>query len=134
MLLSVSAKALELCMKKPAPRLSFNKLHEINKRATTNDLMINKHSLLLHKIYNQGQPSTEWVNLNFQHQFLMRQGMFTITKTNLLKIENNILVNRLSCLNQLIPLDWLNKSYSFFLRLLARELQIKHGTARLLNN
>ena len=99
-------------MKKPDPRLSFNKIHEINKRATPHNLMIYKHSLLLHKLYNQGQPSTEWVNLHFQHQFSMRQGMFTVAKTNLLKIGNNIMVNRLSCLNQLIPLDWLNFSYT----------------------
>ena len=111
MLMSVSAKALKLCMKNPEPRLSFDKIHEINKRATPHNLMIYKHSLLLHKLYNQGQPSTEWVNLHFQHQFSMRQGMFTIAKTNLLKIGNNIMVNRLSCLNQLIPLDWLNFSY-----------------------
>jgi hypothetical protein len=38
--------------------------------------------------------------------------MITVAKTNLLKIRNNILVNRLSCLNQLIPLDWLNLSYN----------------------
>jgi hypothetical protein len=30
MLLSVSAKALKLCMKKTDPRLSFNKIHEIH--------------------------------------------------------------------------------------------------------
>jgi hypothetical protein len=76
--------------------------------------MIYKHSLLLHKLYNDRHPLTEWTNLNFQHQFSMRQGQFTVAKTNKYKIGENILVNRLSVVNNLIPLDWLNLSYATY--------------------
>jgi hypothetical protein len=71
MLLSVSAKALKKFMKKLDSIFSFNYIHEINNRGAPNNLMLYKHSLLLHKLYNEEQPSTEWVNHNFQHQFSM---------------------------------------------------------------
>ena len=57
---------------------------------------------------------TEWINLNFQHQFSMRQGLFTVAKTNKYKVGENILVDRLSVVNNLIPLDWLNLSYATY--------------------
>jgi hypothetical protein len=44
----------------------------------------------------------------------MRQGLFTVAKTNKYKIGENILVNRLSVVNNLIPLDWLNLNYATY--------------------
>jgi hypothetical protein len=43
--------------------------------------------------------------LNFQLHFSMRQSLFTVVKTNKFKIGENILVNRLSVANDIIPLD-----------------------------
>ena len=40
--------------------------------------------------------------------------MFKVTKTNKRKVGNNIMVNRMSTLNDKIPLDWLNLSYESF--------------------
>ena len=114
LLLSASSKALKTCMFKPDRTISYQSLHEINHRATPNRIMIYKHALLLHKLYTGGQPLTEWVHLNFQHQFSMRQGLFIVAKTNNYKIGNNLLVNRLSILNNLMPLDWLNLSYESY--------------------
>jgi hypothetical protein len=76
--------------------------------------MIFKHAILLHKLYNQRQPITEWTHLSFQHQFTIRRGLFHVAKTNNYRIDENILVNRLSILNYLIPLDWLNLSLESF--------------------
>jgi hypothetical protein len=95
LLLSASGKALNACMFRPDASLSFIRLHEINNRATPNRFMIFKHAILLHKLYNQRQPMTEWTHLNFQHKFTVRQGLFQIAKTNNYKIGECILVNRL---------------------------------------
>ena len=114
LLLSASGKALNACMFKPDASLSFIRLHEINKRATPNRFMIFKHAILLHKLYNLRQPMKEWTHLNFQHQFTARQGLFKVAKTNNYKIGECILVNRLSVLNNLIPLDWLNLSFESY--------------------
>ena len=101
-------------MFKPDASLSFIRLHEINNRATPNRFMIFKHAILLHKLYNLRQPMTEWTHLNFQHQFTVRQGLFQVAKANNYKIGEGILVNRLSVLNNLIPLDWLNLSFESY--------------------
>ena len=113
-LLSASARALKVCMTNPDLMISFIRIHEINKRGTPNQLMIYKHSLLLHKLYNQNWLEVEWLHLQFQHQFCMRQTRFSIAKTNNLQVGENILVNRLSVQNHQIPLDWPNLSYISF--------------------
>ena len=112
--MSASGRAIKACTYKPDPGISFINLHKLNHRATPNKVMIYRHALLLYKLYNDRQPMTEWSHLNFQHQFSMRQGHFTVAKTNTYKIGDNILVNRLSVLNNLIPLDWLNLSYESY--------------------
>jgi hypothetical protein len=99
---------------KPDASLSFIRLHEINNRATPDRFVIFKHAILLHKLYNQKQPMREWTHLNFQHQFTVRRGLFDVAKTNNYKIGECILANRLSVLNNLIPLDWLNLSFELF--------------------
>ena len=76
--------------------------------------MTYKTSLLLHKLYTKKEPETEWLHLQFQHQFNNRQNKFAVTKTNSLRVGENILVNRLSLINNQIPLDWLNLNYDTF--------------------
>jgi hypothetical protein len=113
LLLSASARSIKACMFKPDAIISFIQIHEINLRATPNQIMIYKDLLLLHKLYNGKQPLTA-IYLNFQHQFLMRQGLFTVAKTNKYEIGESILVNRLSVVNNLILLDWLNLTYATY--------------------
>ena len=113
-LLSASARALKVCMNKPDPMLSFKRIHEINKRGLPGQIMTYKTSLLLHTLYTKKEPETEWLNLQFQHQFNNRHNKFAVTKTNTLRVGENILVNRLSLTNNKIPLDWLNLNYDTF--------------------
>ena len=73
-----------------------------------------KHAQILHKLYNVGEPDIEWVSLNFQHQFSMRQGHIIVAKANNLRVGENIIINRLSVLNRKIPLEWMNFLYGAF--------------------
>ena len=114
LLLSASARALKICMYHPDPFLSFKKIHEINKRALPEQMMVYKHALMLYRIYNLHQPKREWMSLNFQQVLTSRQTNFKSLKVNKLKIGNNSVTNRLSILNGKIPLDWLNKSYDTY--------------------
>ena len=59
-------------------------------------------------------PDTEWCAINYQLQFLMRQGQIIVAKTNKLRVGNNILVIRLSVLNTSVPLEWRNLTYTAF--------------------
>ena len=107
LLLSASAKAIKVCMYKPSPMISFIDLHKLNKRATPNQLLNYKHALLLYNIYNENQPSAEWLALNFNQIITSRQTSFQISKLNNYKVGLNILSNRLAVINKMIPLDWL---------------------------
>jgi hypothetical protein len=64
LLLSASVRAVKACMFKLDAMISFIEIHKINHMATPNQIMIYKHSLLLHKLYKGRQPLTEWTNLN----------------------------------------------------------------------
>ena len=93
---------------------SFEALHERAHRVTPLNYSLYKHAQILHKLYNGGEPDIEWVSLNFQHQFSMRQGHIIVAKANNLRVGENIIINRLSVLNRKIPLEWMNFSYGGF--------------------
>ena len=113
-LLSASARAIKCTMYYPDQDISYKRIHEMNDRATPEMFTLYKVSLLLHKSYNRKTVENEWIYLNLQHQFSIRGDLFKVTKTNKRKVGNNIMVNRLSVLNDRIPLAWLNLSYESF--------------------
>ena len=86
---------------------SYIDLHKMSKRATPNQILIYKHAILLFKLYNNTQSSLEWIALNFQQILKSRQLNFSISCNNSYKIGKNKLCNRLSLLNNKIPLSWL---------------------------
>ena len=70
-----------------------------------------KHALSLYKLTNEESPhSNEWVALNLNQIFTSRQSTFKIAKVNLRRVGLNALSNRLSTINEKIPLTWLNLS------------------------
>ena len=73
-----------------------------------------KHCLLLHKVFNDKIPRKEWINLNFQIINTRRQKFFEVQNSSVYKVGNNILINRLSCLNKKIELDMLNQPLKSF--------------------
>ena len=77
-------------------------------------MCVYKHSIQLHKLYNSTNQSIEWLHLNTQQNFNSRVTKFLISNSGKFKIGNNILTNRLTCLNNKIELDWLNLSLNSF--------------------
>jgi hypothetical protein len=113
-LLSTSAKALKLCQKHVDNSISFINLHRIHNRATPDQMLKYKHALLLYSVYNNNRPNMEWLMLNFQQILTSRQTNFEFIRTNHYRVGQNILINRLSTINRLIPLEWVNLSKSLF--------------------
>ena len=113
-LLSTSALALKMCLKNNDPMISFERLHQIAKRATPEKMMLYKHAILLYKMYNSENHSNEWVHLNLNQVITSRQTKFNILKTNQLKVGLNAPANRLHSINNYIPLTWLNYSFNTF--------------------
>ena len=105
---NISAKAIKTCMYYPDRMISFENIHRINNRAMPDSFMSYKTAIQLHKLYNNDNPSLDWISLNFDQILTTRQTVFLISKTNKTKVGLNILPNRFSILNGQIPLTWLN--------------------------
>ena len=97
--MSVSARALKVCMHFPDPFLSFERIHEINKRAVPIAIMKYNLSIQLYKLSNSKDHSLEWFHLNNDQIITSRQRHFVIMKSNRLKVSLNALTNRLHTLN-----------------------------------
>ena len=89
-LLSASAKALSLCTPNYNNMMSFEQIHAINKRATPNQMLLYKHSLLLHKIWNDPIYSMDWLDLNFRQNFNESRTKVMIFDTSRRKIGKNL--------------------------------------------
>ena len=113
-LTSISPRALKTCMYYSDHMISFVNIHKMNKRATPEAFMSYKTAIQLHKLYNRNEQSLNWISLNLSQILTTRQTVFLILKTNKTKVGLNILANRLSILNGLIPLSWLNDSINTF--------------------
>ncbi len=108
MLLSASANALKLCNAFYDSFFSYIDLHKLHKRALPSKFCICRHCLLLHKVFNDSIPKNDWLDLNFQIINTSRQTTFEVQNCSTYKVGNNILSNRLACINKKIPLNMLN--------------------------
>ena len=67
-LISVSAKAIKICMYYPDPMISYVNIHSMSNRARPEAIMKYKWSLQLFKLYNTTERSLEWTSLNIRPQ------------------------------------------------------------------
>ena len=65
--LSASAKALKLCSQLCKNMMSFETLYDVNRRATPNNLMLNKHALVLYKSHGFRMALNEYQMLTSRH-------------------------------------------------------------------
>ena len=65
-LLSASANALKIAQCHPDWMESFIDMHMNLKRATPNKLLLFKHAVLLHILFNNQTPHLEWADLHFK--------------------------------------------------------------------
>jgi hypothetical protein len=94
--------------------MSYKTLHELNTRAAPNQMMTYKHSLLVLKIFNDTKQSMEWVKLNFQKTYNVRNKNVQVCDDSKYKVGNNNCVNRLTVLNRKIDPNWLNLPFATY--------------------
>ena len=92
----------------PDNMISFENIHKMNNRAMPGAFMKYKIAIQLHKLYNTTNQSLDWISLNFDQILTTQQTKFLISKSNKHKVGLNILPNRFSVLNGIIPLPWLS--------------------------
>ena len=73
-----------------------------------------KTALSLFKLYNNDYNPLEFALLNFNQILTGRQTNFISIKSNVRKVGINCLANRLTVINNKIPLDWLNLSLNTY--------------------
>ena len=112
--LIVPPLAIKTCMYYPDRMISFENIQKMNHRAMPDAFMMYKTAIQLHKLYNSTNQSLDWIDLNVNQILTTRQTNFLTLKSNKTKVGLNILVNRFSILNGLIPLQWLNVSMDSF--------------------
>ena len=112
--MSCSAQALKILGNRRDLRISYEQLHKMNGRATPNQMMQYKHSLLLFKLYNDTNQTDDWMDLNWNQSFNTRSTRVRLFDDSTVEIGKNLLTNRLIIINNQIEYDWLNKSLNCF--------------------
>ena len=80
-------------MKFNSRMISFERIHQINNRATPEKIMIYIHLLALYRLYNHSKKTTlEWCALHFNQILTLRQTKFKTRKSNKLKVGQNVYV------------------------------------------
>ena len=93
---SASASPLKLCTQYEE-NTSFMSLHNINNRATPDNMIKYKTALQLHKIYNDNSMSFEWQQLFFMQNFNERNQMAKFVDISKYKIGKNLITNSSNC-------------------------------------
>ena len=88
-----------ICQDAKDGRISYEALHSVKKRATPYQMMLYKTSLQLYKLYNQTEPSYDWIALNLQQNFNRRCDKFMIVENSRLKVGKNLLPHRLGVIS-----------------------------------
>ena len=114
MLISASASPLKLCCPSYHRFISFEHLHQITKRPTPSSLTKYNHALLLHKTYNAPLGDPNRIDINFNQNFNQRSLTANFYDTSHFKQGKNLVCNRLTVINNTIPLDWLNLPFHLF--------------------
>ena len=109
-----SATALKLTQKAQNGMQLFNNIHIECNPTLPEQIILYKHAILLHKMYNLKIPEIAWIAWNFQQLPTSRQVNFSIIKTNKIQVGNNIIANRFQVLINKIQLTDLNESISSF--------------------
>ena len=112
--LNNTANVLKTSQRHPDRMESYINIHKSCKRALPKQIIEYKHAILLHKLYNEKQPVTDWIKLNTNQILTSRQTYFKIARSNNFKIGNNKLTTRLCILNNKIILQDLNMSLDSF--------------------
>ena len=113
-LLAVSSMALKLCQFQLDKMISFERLHEIHKRATPTKMMHYRLAIQLYKIYNGKIKNDNWIDLNFQQNFNDKDNHVQINDVSKLRIGKQIDNEYTKLHKQQVYISWLKKLLDSF--------------------
>ena len=98
----------------------------MHKRAMPFEVMKYKHVLELYKLYNNEKQSEDWIDLKTEQAFNDRVQTIKVFDNSRLKIGKNLLLNRMTILNNELNYDLMNVSYNSF-KVKCKEKFLKWG-------
>ena len=119
-----SANALRIITKDITIYHTHTEIHKMTKRALPDQMIRYKHALMIYKLFRQCTPDNEFMHLNFQANLNQRLQHHTFMKMQHYNVGNNILLNRLCCLNNTIPKSMTDGSYLSY-KIKCKELFLK---------
>ena len=124
MLKCASANALRIITSDITIFHTHTEIHSMTKRALPDQMLKYKHALMMYKLFRQCTPETEFIQLNFQANLNQRQQYHSFVRIQNYTIGNNILLNRMSCLNNTTTHSMTNESYLSY-KIKCKELFLK---------
>ena len=109
-----SANAIRACDNSLTIYNTHTQIHSSANRAMPDQMLNYKHALTMHRLFNSCQPETDFINLNFQLNQNQRISHANFFRRQNYEAGNNILLNRLSHLNNTIEKSWLDLSLDSF--------------------
>ena len=119
-----SANALRIISNEITIYHTHAEINPMTKRALPDQMIQCKHALLMFKLLRQCTPDNEFVHLNFQANLNQRLQYHNFLKIQNYAVGSNILLNRMCTLNNKIPKDMTNGSYTTY-KLKCKELFLK---------
>ena len=124
--LSISACALRSCLMNNNNVISFEKIHEIDKKCTPCQIMSYQSALQLHRTLNFDEPRFEAITVLSQMTVTSKQMMFLIFRNNPTNIGMNTTANKFYQLSGKITLDSLCLSFVHYKKLMKIQF-LKYG-------
>ena len=117
-LLSISACALRTCLMNNNTSVSFEKIHELNKKCTPIQIMSYQAALSLYKTINFEVPDFEAITVLNQMTVSSRQTSFIIFRNNSTRIGMNTTSNKFYQLTNKITLNSLGLTFAHYKKLM----------------
>ena len=89
-------------------------IHSISNRALPDQMLNYKHAIAMYKLFNHCQPETEFIQMNVQYNQNQRINHANFFLRQNYESGKNILLNRLSHLNDKIEKSWRDQSLNTF--------------------
>ena len=121
-----SANAIRSCNNALTIFNTHTQIHKSANRALPDQMINYKHAVTMHHLFKSCQPELEFINLNFQFNQNTRMQHANFLDRHKYQAGQNILLNRLSHLNNKINKNWLELSLNTF-KIKCKKLFLEHN-------
>ena len=103
-----SANAIRNCLPGYTIMNTHTEIHNLAKRALPAKMCMYKHAIMMYKLMKCELCEDEFLQLNFQLNHNARLPRMNFLKRQRFDVGKNVLLNRMSCLNNMIEKSWLD--------------------------